>query len=80
MRAHGRKRYENGTGKTTLLKYLLLEGDKVQHAKFVRIGYYDQENADLDPEDRVLDAFWGKNSLMTQTTACSMPFGARTAS
>ena len=60
---------ENGTGKTTLLKYLLHEGDKVQHAKFVRIGYYDQENADLDPEDRVLDAFWGKNSLMTQTDA-----------
>ena len=60
---------ENGTGKTTLLKYLLREGDGVQHAKFVRIGYYDQENADLDPEDRVLDAFWGKNSLMTQTDA-----------
>ena len=60
---------ENGTGKTTLLKYLLHESDKVQHAKFVRIGYYDQENADLDPEDRVLDAFWGKNSLMTQTDA-----------
>lgn len=60
---------ENGTGKTTLLKYLLQESDKVQHAKFVRIGYYDQENADLDPEDRVLDAFWGKNSLMTQTDA-----------
>ena len=60
---------ENGTGKTTLLKHLLHESDKVQHAKFVRIGYYDQENADLDPEDRVLDAFWGKNSLMTQTDA-----------
>ena len=60
---------ENGTGKTTLLKYLLQESDKVLHAKFVRIGYYDQENADLDPEDRVLDAFWGKNSLMTQTDA-----------
>ena len=60
---------ENGTGKTTLLKYLLREGNSVQHAKFVRIGYYDQENADLDPEDRVLDAFWGKNSLMTQTDA-----------
>ena len=51
------------------MKYLLHESDKVQHAKFVRIGYYDQENADLDPEDRVLDAFWGKNSLMTQTDA-----------
>ena len=60
---------ENGTGKTTLLKYLLRSGEKVQHAKFVRIAYYDQENADLDPEDRVLDAFWGKNSLMTQTDA-----------
>ena len=60
---------ENGTGKTTLLKYLLHENETVRHGKFVRIGYYDQENADLDPEERVLDAFWGKNSLMTQTDA-----------
>ena len=60
---------ENGTGKTTLLKYLLSPVGKVQHAKFVKIGYYDQENADLDQEERVLDAFWGKNTLMSQTDA-----------
>ncbi len=60
---------ENGTGKSTLLKFLKKESDKVRHAKFVKIGYYDQENADLDPEERVLDAFWGKHSRLTQTDA-----------
>lgn len=60
---------ENGTGKSTLLKFLMKESGAVSHAKFVRIAYYDQENADLDPEERVLDAFWGKNSLLSQTEA-----------
>ncbi len=60
---------DNGTGKSTLLKYLLKESDKVSHAKFVKIAYYDQENADLDPEERVLDAFWGKYRLLSQTEA-----------
>lgn len=60
---------DNGTGKTTLLKFLLSKDPRVQTGKFVRISYYDQENADLNPEDRVLDAFWSKNSLTTQTEA-----------
>ncbi len=60
---------DNGTGKSTLLKFLKKESGKVQHAKFVRIGYYDQENADLDPEERVLDAFWGKFPRLSQTEA-----------
>lgn len=60
---------DNGTGKTTLLKFLLSEDPRVQLGKFVRIAYYDQENADLDPEERVLEAFWGKNSLLSQTEA-----------
>jgi len=60
---------ENGTGKSTLLKRLLSPDDQIRHAKFTQIAYYDQENADLDPQERVLDAFWGKNSLLTQTEA-----------
>lgn len=60
---------DNGTGKTTLLKFLLSKDNRVQLGKFVRIAYYDQENADLDPEERVLDAFWGKYSLLSQTEA-----------
>lgn len=60
---------DNGTGKTTLLKFLLSKDPRVQLGKFVRIAYYDQENADLDPEERVLEAFWGKNSLLSQTEA-----------
>ncbi len=60
---------DNGTGKTTLLKFLLSKDPRIQLGKFVRIAYYDQENADLAPEDRVLDAFWGKHSLLSQTEA-----------
>lgn len=60
---------DNGTGKTTLLKFLLSKDPRIRLGKFVRIAYYDQENADLNPEERVLDAFWGKNSLMPQTEA-----------
>ncbi len=63
---------DNGTGKSTLLRFLLKESDKVSHARFTRIAYYDQENADLDPEERVLDAFWGKYSLLSQTDARSL--------
>lgn len=60
---------DNGTGKSTLLKYFLSKTPAVQFGRFVRIAYYDQENADLDPEERVLDAFWGKHALLSQTDA-----------
>ncbi len=60
---------DNGTGKTTLLKFLLSKDPRVRFAKFTRPAYYDQENADLGPDDRVLDAFWGKYALMSQTDA-----------
>ncbi len=67
---------DNGTGKTTLLKFLLSERAGVRHGRFVKIAYYDQENADLDPEERSLDAFWGKNSFLTQTEARKILAGA----
>ena len=60
---------DNGTGKTTFLKFLLSKDPRVRFGKFTRAAYYDQENADLDPDDRVLDAFWGKYALMSQTDA-----------
>ena len=60
---------DNGTGKSTLLKFFLSDAPEVSFGKFVKIAYYDQENADLTPEERVLDAFWSKYSLMSQTQA-----------
>lgn len=67
------KRYallgDNGTGKSSLLKYLLSGRENVVFGRYVKTAYYDQENADLDPEEEVLSAFWGKFSLLTQTDA-----------
>jgi ATP-binding cassette subfamily F protein 3 len=60
---------DNGTGKSTLLKYFLSKPPAVQFGRFVKTAYYDQENADLDPEERVLEAFWGKHALLSQTDA-----------
>ncbi len=60
---------DNGTGKSTLLKYFLSKPPTVQFGRFVKTAYYDQENADLDPEERVLEAFWGKHALLSQTDA-----------
>ncbi len=59
---------DNGTGKTTLLKYLL-SSPRAVWGKYTRVGYYDQENAELDEGERVLDAFWGKNVALSQTEA-----------
>ncbi len=60
---------DNGTGKTTLLRFILSGDARVQLGKFVRIAYYDQENRSLSGEDRTLDAFWGQYPLMPQTEA-----------
>ena len=60
---------ENGAGKTTLLHFLLSRDQRVIRGKYARIAYYDQENARLDPADRVLDAFWGLYRGMPRTEA-----------
>lgn len=58
---------ENGTGKSTLMRFFLSDDRLVKIGRNVNIAYYDQENADLDPEARVIDAFWEKHLLMPQT-------------
>lgn len=60
---------DNGTGKSTLLKFLLSGDKRVVFGRYVKPAYYDQENADLDPEERTLEAFWGRCPLLSQTEA-----------
>ena len=48
----------NGIGKSTLLKEILgtlPHGGTIRWAKNTRIGYFDQESADLDPNNTVID-------------------------
>ncbi len=60
---------DNGAGKSTLLKFLLSGDKKVVLGRMAKAVYYDQENADLDPEERALDAFWGRHVGISQTDA-----------
>ncbi len=60
---------ENGTGKSTLLKFLLSGDRRVEIGKYAKIAYYDQENADLDPGERTLEAYWGRFPRLSQTEA-----------
>ncbi|SFU97781.1 ABC-F family ATP-binding cassette domain-containing protein [Alicyclobacillus macrosporangiidus] len=62
----------NGIGKSTLLKTLAgllppLAGS-VQWGTHADIGYYDQEQADLDPARTVLDTLWDEHPEMDLTT------------
>lgn len=62
---------ENGRGKTTLFKIIMDDvlkdtGIKVL-GKNVFIGYYDQEQSDLNPEKTILDEVWDTFPNMTTT-------------
>ena len=60
---------DNGTGKSTLIKEIV--GGKnpaIKRGRFVKIAYYDQENANLDPNETVLQELWGRHVLWDQTT------------
>ncbi len=46
---------DNGTGKSTLLKFLLSGDRAVTIGKFVKIAYYDQENAMLQEDETALN-------------------------
>lgn len=62
---------DNGIGKTTLLKIIM---GRIPHdsgisvlGKNVFIGYYDQEQSDLDPEKSILDEVWDNFPELTTT-------------
>ncbi|KEH98526.1 ABC-F family ATP-binding cassette domain-containing protein [Clostridium massiliodielmoense] len=62
---------ENGRGKTTLFKILM---DKIKQdegtfslGKNVFIGYYDQEQSNLDPSKTIIDEVWDDFPKMTTT-------------
>ena len=61
----------NGTGKTTLLKILARklakDGGVVTLGARVRMGYFDQENQDLDPEKTLFDEMSDAFPEMTNT-------------
>lgn len=62
---------ENGRGKTTLFRILMNEvkNDKgtCVLGKNVYIGYYDQEQSNLDPEKTIIDEVWDDFPNMTTT-------------
>lgn len=62
---------QNGCGKSTLIKLLIgkLEptGGIIEAGYNVTIGYYDQENQNLDPSKTVLDELWDAYPRLTET-------------
>ena len=61
----------NGCGKSTLIKLILGQlapvGGVIEPGYHVEIGYYDQENQKLTPENTVLDELWNAYPTMTET-------------
>ncbi len=61
----------NGTGKSTLIRRIASQNPydlgKIIFGKNVRFGFYDQENANLQSNLRVLDQLWFDNTRMSQT-------------
>lgn len=61
----------NGCGKSTLIKIILgqLEpvSGKVEAGYHVEVGYYDQENQNLDPSNTVLDELWDAYPTLPET-------------
>ncbi len=65
----------NGTGKSTLLKSLLgmLEQDgDITWGKNVDVGYYDQENKDMGPNNIVLEELWRRFKAMPEQAVRGM--------
>ncbi len=62
---------QNGCGKSTLLKivtgHLSPDSGELELGSNVNIGYYDQENQNLNPENTVLDELWETYRDRTQT-------------
>jgi len=62
---------ENGCGKSTLIRMLAGDSEpetgEIEYGYHVSVGYYDQENQNLHPENTVLDELWNAYPNMTQT-------------
>ncbi len=59
---------DNGTGKSTLIKEIVKgKNPAIQFGRFVKIACYDQENANLDPNNSVLEELWGRHVTWEQT-------------
>ena len=61
----------NGCGKSTLIKIiadkLLPDSGELEFGYNVAVGYYDQENQNLDPDNTVLDELWNCYDDLTET-------------
>ncbi len=62
---------ENGTGKSTLLKAILNGSPAIKTGRFVKYSYYEQETANLNPQNTVLAELWERHTGYTQTEARS---------
>lgn len=59
---------DNGTGKSTLIKEIVKgKNPAVKFGRFVKIACYDQENANLSPNETVLGELWGRHVTWEQT-------------
>ena len=64
---------DNGTGKSTLVKEIVKgKNPAVKFGRFVKVACYDQENANLNPQDSVLGELWGRHPLWEQTKVRSI--------
>lgn len=58
---------DNGTGKSTLIREIVKSNPAISTSRFTKIAYYDQENANLNPENTVLAELWERFALQSQT-------------
>ncbi|MBO7376065.1 MAG: ABC-F family ATP-binding cassette domain-containing protein, partial [Clostridia bacterium] len=65
----------NGCGKSTLIQLflgrLLPSSGKIVQGHNVKIGYYDQENQNLDPDSTVIEEIWSRYPGLSQTAVRS---------
>lgn len=58
---------ENGAGKSTLLREMQKNNPCINFGRFVKIAYYDQEMANLNPNNTVLQELWERHVAYSQT-------------